>query len=187
MRITRSISVLFPVLSLLALPLVATAQQFVTENGPPPTYATVTGDNTVVFATAASNGEVLTKLRKGDMVPVKKVADGWATLAWSAKAYVAVGSLRLPEGSITTKPSYEDMREAFIKAARAADSTLLHVEVPRQTGILVRFHWKEYRDREALIQRAEALARTYSLMTTGESGIEVNIVNGNDSWAKAFY
>lgn len=165
----------------------APAQQFVTENPPPPTYAEVVVDVLNVRATPADDGDKLGQLKKGDLVPVKKVKDGWVQLAWTYKAYVFEKGVRIPEGDINKKPRYDDMREAFIDYIEAQDSTIVDVQIPRQSGITVRYHWKEYRDKAALIKRTEELARIYSNMTTGEKGITVDIISGNESWARAFY
>ncbi|MDH5526549.1 MAG: SH3 domain-containing protein [Nitrospirota bacterium] len=175
-------------IGLLALPETAPAQQFVTENPDPPTYAEVVVDKLNVRDKGSTDATVLIQLNKGDRVPVKAVKEGWAQLAWSSqKAYVSLQGLRIPEGKPNKKPRYEDMREAFIAHARSLDSTIQWLEVPRQTGIQVRFHWREYKDKQALVARCEELARLYSVMTTGDKGVEVEIVNGNTPWAKAFY
>jgi hypothetical protein len=162
-------------------PTVASAQ----EAGP--TWATVTVDKLNVRAKGAKEAPLLGQLSKGDIVPVKKVRKGWAQLGWSKKSYVFQEGLDMPAGKPNKKAKYEDMREAFIDRARAEDKTIQWLEVPRASGIIVRFHWREYKSKADLIQRAEALAHMYSVMTTGETGIEIEIVSGNDTWAKAFY
>jgi uncharacterized protein YgiM (DUF1202 family) len=179
---------LFAVLALALWPAEAPAQQFVTENPDPPTYAEVVVDKLNVRAKGSTDAAVLIQLNKGDRVPVKSVKEGWAQLAWTAqKSYVSLQGLRIPEGKPTKRPRYEDMREAFIAHARMLDPTIQWLEVPRQTGVQVRFHWREYKDKQALVARCEELARLYSVMTTGDKGIEVEIVNGNSAWGKAFY
>ena len=152
-----------------------------------PTYATVKVEKLNVRASASKDSAVLGQLQRGDMVPVKKVKEGWVRLAWPTKSYVFQEGVELPAGSINRKPKYEDMREEFINRMRADDPTIQWLEVPRATGITVRYHWREYRDKDALVKRAKEMARIYSTMTHGENGIEVVIVSGNDTWAKAFY
>ncbi len=152
-----------------------------------PTLATVKVDKLNVRAKGNKDAPIIGHLNKGEVVPVKKVRDGWVQLAWKKKSYVFQDGLDMPPGKPNKKPKYEDLREHFIDTARAQDKTIQWLEVPRASGIVVRYHWREYRDKAALIKRAEALARMYSVMTTGETGIEVEIVSGNDTWAKAFY
>jgi len=165
----------------------AMGQQFVTVEPDPVTFAEVTVDKLNVRAAADKDAEVVTQLNKGDLVPVKKLKDGWAQLAWSGKSYVFEGGVRLPEGEINRRPKYEQMREDFIAHARELDPTIVWLEVPRASGLTVRYHWREYRDKDALVQRCQELARLYSVMTTGEKGMAVDIINGNDLWARAFY
>jgi len=153
----------------------------------PATYATVKVEALNVRAAANKEAEKVGQLKKGDLVPAAKSKDGWVKLAWSKKAYVFQEGIDLPEGKLQKKPKYDDAREQFIDYARAQDKTIQWLEVPRATGIMVRYHWREYRDRAALIKRAEELARVYSNMTHGETGIEVEIVSGNETWGKAFY
>ncbi|MFQ5508879.1 MAG: hypothetical protein ACE5FN_06035 [Leptospirillia bacterium] len=187
----RNVSISFGFLAVIALtmPLSGTvrAQQFVTELPPPPTYAEVKVSKLNVRAAASKDAELITQLDKGDLIPLKKAKDGWVRLAWEKKAFVFEDGIIIPEGQINKKPRYEDMREIFIDLARKQDPTIQWLEVPRASGIEVRYHWREYRDRAALIARAEKMARMYSVMTTGEQGIWVDIVSGNDSWARAFY
>lgn len=152
-----------------------------------PTYAEVKVDKLNVRDKGAQDAEQIGQLNKGDLVPISKIKEGWVQLAWNAKSYVFADGLNIPEGKPNSKAKYEDMREAFIAHARDLDKTIQWLEVPRASGITVRFHWREYRDRDALVKRAQDLARMYSVMTTGETGIEVVIVNGNEPWAKAFY
>lgn len=152
-----------------------------------PTYAEVKTDKLNVRDKGAQDAAQVGQLNKGDLVPVTKVKDGWVQLGWNGKAYVSGEGVNVPEGAPNGKPRYEDMREAFIAHARELDKTIQWLEVPRASGITVRYHWREYRDKDALIKRAVELARLYSVMTTGETGIEVEIINGNEPWAKAFY
>ena len=165
----------------------ARGQEFVTVEPDPVTYAEVTVDKLNVRSAADKDAAVVTQLNKGDLVPVKKVADGWVQLAWDAKAYVFDGGLSIPPGQVNRKPKYEQMREAFIAHARALDPTIVWLEVPRASGLTVRFHWREYKDKPALVDRSKELARLYSVMSTGETGIAVDILNGNELWARAFY
>jgi len=152
-----------------------------------PTWATVKVEKLNVRAKGNPDAPVLTQLNKGDIIPVKKVRNGWVQLAWANKSYVFQEGIDMPAGKPNKRPKYEDMREAFIDRARAEDKTIQWLEVPRASGITVRYHWREYRDKDALLKRAKALAAMYSIMTIGETGIEVEIVNGNDTWAKIFY
>jgi len=161
--------------------------QFVTVEPTPPTYAEVTVDKLNVRAGPNQDAEVVTQLLKGDLVPIKSVKDGWATLAWNGKAYASDSGLRIPQGEINRKVFYEQLRTAFINHARELDPTIQWLEVPRATGITVRYHWREYADKDALIKRCQELARLYSVMTVGEKGVTVDIINGNDLWARAFY
>lgn len=161
--------------------------QFVTVEPDPPTYAEVTVDKLNVRTKADKDADVVTQLNKGDWVPVKAVRDGWAELAWNNKAYVADSGLKIPAGPVNEKVFYEQLRIAFINHAREIDPTIQWLEVPRATGITVRYHWREYADKAALIKRCEELARLYSVMTVGEKGVAVDILNGNDTWARAFY
>jgi len=161
--------------------------QFVTEEPDPPTFAEVTVDKLNVRAAPGQDAEVVTQVNKGDLVPVKSVKDGWAKLAWNGKAYVSDSGVKIPEGKVNQKVFYEQLRLAFISHARELDPTIQWLEVPRATGITVRYHWREYQDKAALIKRSEELARLYSVMTVGEKGIAVDILNGNDLWARAFY
>jgi hypothetical protein len=181
----------FGMLSLLALvavlPRETSAQQFVTVLPPPPSYAEVTVGTLNVRGEPIKDGTLVSQLQKGDLIPVKKTKEGWAQLAWNGKAYVFEQGIQMPEGDINKKPRYEDMREAFINRMRGMDKTIQWLEVPRESGITVRFHWREYKDKAALIKRCEELARIYSTMSTGEKGITVDIVNGNELWARAFY
>jgi len=165
----------------------ARAQEFVTVEPDPVTYAEVQVDKLNVRSAADKDAAVVTQLNKGDLVPVKKVADGWAQLAWEGKAYAFDGGLSIPAGKVNKRPKYEQMREAFIAHARALDPTIVWLEVPRASGITVRFHWREYKDKAALVDRCKELARLYSVMSTGETGIAVDIVSGNELWARAFY
>jgi hypothetical protein len=168
-------------------PQAASGQEFFTQEPDPVTYAEVTVDKLNVRATPDKDGEQIVQLNKGDLVPVKKVKDGWVQLAWNKKAYVFDGGVNIPPGKVNRKPKYEQMREAFIKHARELDPTIVWLEVPRASGITVRFHWREYRDKAALVDRCKELARLYSVMSTGETGIAVDIVSGNELWARAFY
>jgi uncharacterized protein YgiM (DUF1202 family) len=168
-------------------PGVARAQEFFTQEPDPVTYAEVTVDTLNVRAAPDKEAENLAQLKKGDLVPVKSVKDGWVRLAWSNKAYVFEGGVRVPDGKVNRRPKYEQMREDFIRKARELDPTIVWLEAPRASGLTVRFHWREYRDKDALVKRCQELARLYSVMTTGESGIAVDILNGNDLWARAFY
>jgi Bacterial SH3 domain len=161
--------------------------QFVTVEPDPPTYAEVTVDKLNVRTDATKDADVVTQLNKGDWVPVKADKDGWAQLAWNNKAYVSDTGINLPGGKINGKVFYEQLRLAFISHARDLDPTIEWVEVPRATGITVRYHWREYQDKAALIKRCEELARLYSVMTVGETGVTVDILNGNDLWARAFF
>ena len=162
-------------------------QEFFTQEPDPPTMAEVLVDNLNVRATPDKEGAVVTQLRKGDLVPVKAVKDGWVQLAWNDKAYVYDGGVRVPPGKVNRKVFYEQLRTEFINHARQLDPTIQWLEVPRATGITVRYHWREYRDKDALIKRSEELARLYSVMTVGEKGVAVDILNGNELWARAFY
>ncbi len=153
----------------------------------PPTLGVVKVDKLNVRAKGAKDAPVIIQLNKGDVVPVKKIKEGWVQLAWVQKAYVFQDGIDVPAGRPNKRPKYEDLRENFIDTARAQDKTIQWLEVPRASGLLVRYHWREYKDKAALIKRAKKLARMYSVMTTGETGIEVEIVSGNSSWAKAFY
>lgn len=168
-------------------PSAASGQEFFTQEPDPVTYAEVLVDKLNVRATPDKDGEQVAQLNRGDLVPVKKVADGWVQLAWNNKAYVFDGGVRVPPGKVNRKPKYEQMREAFIAHARELDPTIVWLEVPRASGITVRFHWREYRDKAALVDRCKELARLYSVMSTGETGIAVDIVSGNQLWARAFY
>jgi hypothetical protein len=161
--------------------------QFVTVEPDPPTYAEVTVDKLNVRMGSDKESDVVTQLNKGDWVPVKGVKDGWAELAWNQKAFVSDTGVKIPEGAINGKVFYEQLRLAFINHARELDPTIEWLEVPRATGITVRYHWREYADKPALIKRCEELARLYSVMTVGEKGVTVDILNGNDLWARAFY
>lgn len=161
--------------------------QFVTVEPDPPTFAEVTVDTLNVRAKPGQDAEIVGQARRGDLLPVKKVKDGWAQLAWNGKAYVFDGGVNIPEGKPNRKVFYEQLRSAFINHARQLDPTIQWLEVPRASGITVRFHWREYADKEALVKRCEELARMYSVMTTGETGIAVDIVSGNELWARAFY
>jgi hypothetical protein len=161
--------------------------QFVTVEPTPPTYAEVTVDTLNVRSGPGKDAEVIAQVRKGDLLPVKSVKDGWAKLAWNPKAYVSDTGVKIPEGKVNRKVFYEQLRLAFIAHARELDPTIQWLEVPRATGITVRYHWREYADKAALIKRCEELARLYSVMTVGEKGVTVDIVNGNDLWARAFY
>jgi hypothetical protein len=152
-----------------------------------PTYAEVKADKLNVRDKGSQDAAQVGQLNKGELVPVTKMNDGWVELGWNGKAYVVAEGINMPAGKLNKKPKYEDMREAFIARAREIDKTIQWLEVPRASGITVRYHWREYRDRDALIKRAMELARLYSVMTTGETGIEVQIVSGNEPWAKAFY
>ncbi len=172
---------------LLGLPGTSLAQQFETKIVPPPTYAEVVVETLNVRGAAGKDGALIIKLRKGDLVPIKKVKDGWVRLAWSGKAYVFEQGVKIPEGTINKRPMYERMRDAFLARIREMDSTIQWVEIPRESGISVRYHWREYKDRAALIARTEELARIYSTMSTGEKGITVDIISGADVWGKAFY
>jgi hypothetical protein len=165
----------------------AGAQQFVTEEPDPVTYAEVTVDKLNVRAKPDQESEQVGQLNKGDLVPIKKVKDGWAQLAWSGKAYVAENLVSIPPGKVNRRPKYEQMREAFIAHARELDPTIVWLEVPRASGLTVRYHWREYRDKAELVKRCQELARLYSVMTTGETGIAVDIISGNELWARAFY
>jgi len=155
--------------------------------GAGPTWATVKVDILNVRAKGKPDAPVLRQLHKGDIIPVKKVRNGWAQLGWSKKSYVFQEGIDMPAGKPNKRAKYEDMREAFIDRARAEDKTIQWLEVPRASGIVVRYHWREYRNKADLLKRAEALAAMYSVMTTGETGLEVEIVNGNSTWAKVFY
>lgn len=183
----KKLGVITSFVLLFGLPAVSQAQQFETKIVPPPTYAEVVVDTLNVRGAASKDGPMLAQLKKGDLVPVKKVKDGWVQLAWSGKAFVFENGVSIPEGTINKKPMYERMRDAFLTRIKELDPTIQWVEVPRQTGISVRYHWREYRDRAALIARTEELARIYSTMSTGEKGITVDIISGAEVWGKAFY
>ena len=165
----------------------ARAQEFFTQEPDPVTYATVQVDGLNVRSAPDKDAPVVTQLKKGDLIPVVKVDNGWAELGWDGKAYVFDGGVSIPAGKVNKKPKYEQMREAFIAHARELDPTIVWLEVPRASGITVRFHWREYKDKAALVDRCKELARLYSVMSTGETGIAVDIVSGNELWARAFY
>jgi len=166
----------------------ARGQEFFTQLPDPVTYAEVIVDKANVRESADKDAPVVTTLNKGDLVPVVAVKDGWAHLGWNdKKAYMFEGTIQVPDGKINRKPKYEQMREAFIKHARELDPTIVWLEVPRASGLTVRFHWREYRDKPGLVERCKELARLYSVMSTGETGIAVDILSGNELWARAFY
>lgn len=183
---------------LLLLPVGAFAQQpqpyeHVTKEPDPVTYAEVMVNTLNVRGGAAKDAPIIAKLMKGELVPVKKIredkktGESWVQLAWTAKAFVFPGGVKIPEGKINKKPRYEQMRDAFLARARAMDTAIQHLSVPRAAALMVRYRAREFRDRDALRKRAEELARMYSVMSHGEKGIEVAIVHGNQTVMKAFY